>query len=49
MRMTRRMALGGIAAAATIVLTAGPGNEISVKQQPLPVMPEELRQLFEEK
>ena len=25
MRMTRRMALGGIAAAATIVLTAGPG------------------------
>jgi succinate dehydrogenase / fumarate reductase, flavoprotein subunit len=32
-----------------LVLTAGPDHEISVKQQPLPVMPEELRQLFEEK
>jgi succinate dehydrogenase / fumarate reductase, flavoprotein subunit len=35
--------------AKNLVLTAGAGNEISVRQQPLAVMPEELRRLFEEK
>jgi succinate dehydrogenase / fumarate reductase, flavoprotein subunit len=32
-----------------LVLTASPDYEISVRQQPLPVMPGELQELFEEK